>query len=89
MQIDTTGPDHHQQWEDYCAMKDAERVEVTPEGLRMRASMCREPMSDGASTATHLHMAADEIERLRAENERLREALKYTARRAHAALARS
>lgn len=23
MQIDTTGPDHHQQWEDYCAMMDA------------------------------------------------------------------
>lgn len=28
--IDTTGPDHHQQWEDYCAMKDAEQDAAKP-----------------------------------------------------------
>ncbi len=61
---DTIGPDYQQQWEDYCAMKDAEQAEVTPDGLRMRASMCCEPASDGTSTATHLLMAAEEIERL-------------------------
>jgi DnaJ-class molecular chaperone len=38
MQIDTTGPDHHQQWEDYCAMKDAEQDnETLPTGSTRRA----------------------------------------------------
>lgn len=38
---------------------------VSPEGLRVRADMIEGKLNDSGSTARHIRLAADEIERLR------------------------
>ena len=48
---------------------------VSPEGLRQRACLARDRMNDSGSCARHIELAADEIETLRAETERLSAAL--------------
>lgn len=50
---------------------------VTPEGLRVRADIVRKSVGD-ESCARHLELAADEIDRLRADNPK-REATGYSS----------